>query len=278
MREVLDATTVDATVLEAARHVAAALLHRLRRHPQTMTAAKGATGVAVRHVVGRMRQLGRQAFWPSQAHAVRGGLVDPAQRSLAIKMPTSAGKTTLMQLVAADAIDRHPDGVVAVLAPTRALVSQLYRDLRDGLPADVNIRSSQGGLDYDTDLPSAGGVLDGPGVAVVTPERLDLDWRRAMTDDGGIDLQNIKLLIVDEAQHVDNGSRGAPLELLIAKPLRRDIRVVLLASQFSDVKAVANWVNGDALESGWRPAWSERHVFIRGLPGTVEDHLRTDLV
>lgn len=275
LREVLDATTADAALLEAARHVAAALLHRLERHPQTMTEAKGATGVAVRHVVNRMRQLGRHAFWPSQADAVRGGLLDPAQRSLAVKMPTSAGKTTLMQLVAADAIDRHPDGVVAVVAPTRALVSQLYRDLRDGLPADVNIRSSQGGLDYDTDLPSAGGVLDGPGVAVVTPERLDLDWRRAMTDDGGIDLQNIKLLIVDEAQHVDNGPRGATLELLISKALRRDIRVVLLASQFSDVKAVAAWVNGDTLESDWRPAWLERHVFIRGLPGTKPTIART---
>nr|WP_232530961.1 DEAD/DEAH box helicase [Microlunatus antarcticus] len=222
-----------------------------------------------------MRRYGRHAFWPSQAEAVRGGLLDPAQRSLAVKMPTSAGKTTLMQLVAADTIDRHPEGVVAVVAPTRALVSQLFRDLRDGLPDDVSVRSSQGGLDYDTDLPSAGGVLDGPGVAVVTPERLDLDWRRAMTDDGGIDLQNIKLLIVDEAQHVDNGRRGATLELLIAKALRRDIRVVLLASQFSDVQAIANWINGDALESDWHPAWLERHVFIRGLPDTSPTRART---
>lgn len=275
MREVLDTTTADEALMEAARHVAAALLHRLERHPQTMTEAKGATGVAVRHVVSYMRRYGRHAFWPSQAEALRGGLLDPAQRSLAVKMPTSAGKTTLMQLVAADTIDRHPDGVVAVVAPTRALVSQLFRDLRDGLPDDVSVRSSQGGLDYDTDLPSAGGVLDGPGVAVVTPERLDLDWRRAMTDDGGIDLQNIKLLIVDEAQHVDNGPRGATLELLIAKALRRDIRVVLLASQFSDVQAIANWVNGDALESDWHPAWLERHVFIRGLPGTKATIART---
>lgn len=265
LREALEATTaLDTILLEAAQHVAAALIHRLDRHPLTMTTAKGATGIAVRHVVDRMRRIGRHAFWPSQADAVRGGLLDPAQRSLAIKMPTSAGKTTLMELLAADTIDRHPDGVVAVLAPTRALVGQLYRDLRDGLPADVNVRSSQGGLDYDTDVPSTGGVLDGPGVAVVTPERLDLDWRRAMTGDGGIDLEDTRLLIVDEAQHVDSGSRGATLELLIAKALRRGIRVVLLASQFSDVNAIANWVNGDALESDWRPAWLERHVYIRG--------------
>lgn len=265
LREVLEATTMlDTELRRAAQHVAAALIHRLDRHPLTMTTAKGATGAAVRHVVDRMRQIGRHAFWPSQADAVRGGLLDPAQRSVAIKMPTSAGKTTLMELVTADTIDRHPDAVIAVLAPTRALVGQLYRDLRDGLPADVYVRSSQGGLDYDTDLPSTGGVLEGPGVAVTTPERLDLDWRRAMTGDGGIVLDDIRLLIVDEAQHVDSGSRGATLELLIAKALRRDIRVVLLASQFFDVNAIANWVNGDALESDWRPAWLERHVYMRG--------------
>ncbi|MDX2355974.1 DEAD/DEAH box helicase [Dietzia sp. PP-33] len=265
LREVLDASTaLDTLLLEAAHHVAAALVHRLDRHPLTMTTAKGATGVAVRHVVDRMRRIGRHAFWPSQADAVRGGLLDSAQRSIAIKMPTSAGKTTLMELVAADTIDRHPDGVVAVVAPTRALVGQLYRDLRDSLPDEVEVRSSQGGLDYDTDVPSTGGVLDSPGVAVMTPERLDLDWRRAMTGDGAIDLEDIKLLIVDEAQHVDSGSRGATLELLIAKALRRGIRVVLLASQFSNVDAIANWVNGDALVSDWRPAWLERHVYIRG--------------
>lgn len=268
LREVLEAASLGPGLLHAAQHVAAAVIHRLDRHPQTMTAAKGANGVAVQHVVAQMRQFGRHAFWPSQAEAVRGGLLDPAQRSLAIKMPTSAGKTTLMQLVAAHSIDLHPNGVVAVLAPTRALVSQLYRDLRDGLPAEVAVRSSQGGLDYDTDLPSTGSVLDGPGAAVVTPERFDLDWRRALTEDSGIDLDDIKLLIVDEAQHVDNGPRGATLELIIAKALRRGIRVVLLASQFSNVTAIANWVNGDALESDWRPAWLERHVFIRGLPGT----------
>lgn len=275
LREVLEATTtIDEGLLRAAQHVAAALVHRLDRHPLTMTTAKGATGAAVRHVVDRMRQIGRHALWPSQADAVRGGLLDPAQRSIAIKMPTSAGKTTLMELVTADTIDRHPDGVIAVLAPTRALVGQLYRDLRDGLPDDVFVRSSQGGLDYDTELPSTGTVLDGPGVTVTTPERLDLDWRRAMTGDGGIALDDIKLLIVDEAQHVDSGFRGATLELLIAKALRRGIRVVLLASQFSDVKAIADWVNGEALESDWRPAWLERSVYIRGPLGSEPSRAR----
>lgn len=274
LRQAALGLSLEDALTQAARHVAAALLHRLERHPATMTRAQGATGTNVQHVVENMRRFGKHAFWPSQAAAVQGGLFDAQQMSLAIQMPTSAGKTTLMQLVTAHTLDEDPSGVVAVLAPTKALIGQLYRDLKEGLPDDVEVRSSQGGLDYDTDLPSSAAVLSGPGVAILTPERFDLDWRRAVTEDG-VDLDDIKLLVVDEAQHVNNGLRGATLEMVIAKALRRGIRVVLLASQFGDVTAIADWIGGAAVESGWRPAWLERHVYIRGLPAENPNRART---
>lgn len=275
LSETLDQTDgLTSEVLDAARQVAAALIHRLERHPVVMTKAQGATGHAVAHVVAQMRRFGRHALWPSQADAIRGGLLDPGQRSLAIKMPTSAGKTLLMQLVVADTIDRHPDGSVVVLAPTRALVGQLFHDLRNSLPPDVNVRSSHGGLDYDTDLPSTGAAVEGPGVAVMTPERLDLDWRRAATGDDDVTLDDLRLLVVDEAQNMNGGARGATLERLIAKALRQGIRVVLLASQFADTQAIAQWVNGEALESTWHPAWLERYVYTRGEFGSRPSRAR----
>lgn len=163
---------------------------------------------------------------------------------------------------------------MAVLAPTRALVGQLHGDLRSSFPDDVLVRSSQGGLDYDTELPSSPALLGTPGVAVVTPERFDLDWRRATTGDSDVDLDRLRLLVVDEAQHIDNGPRGAALELVIAKALRRGIRVVLLSSQFSDVEGIANWINGAALQSDWRPAWLERLVYLRGPRGTKHTRSR----
>lgn len=251
----------------AAQHVAATLLHRLERHPATLTQAAGATGPTVRHVVGELTQYGKHALWPSQAAAVQGGLLDRGQGSLAIKMPTSAGKTTLMQLLVADELDKSPGAVIAVLGPTRALVGQLYNDLRDTLPDDVAVRASQGGHDYDVDTPSTSAVLAEPGVVVVTPERFDLDWRRAATGDGDVDLDDLRLLVVDEAQLIDNGPRGAALERVIARALRARVRVVLVSSQFSDVQAVADWIGGTALESEWRPAWLERLVYLRGPEG-----------
>ena len=183
-------------------------------------------------------------------------------------MPTSAGKTTLMQLLVADELDKSPRAAIAVLGPTRALVGQLYNDLRDSLPDDVAVRASQGGHDYDVDTPSTSAVLAEPGVVVVTPERFDLDWRRAATGDGDVDLDDLTLLVVDEAQLIDTGPRGAALERVIARALRADVRVVLVSSQFSNVQAVADWIGGTAIESGWRPAWLERLVYLRGPEGT----------
>lgn len=267
-QEGLDDDLSDEQVLRAAPHVAAALLHRLERHPVTLTEQVGATGPAVQHVVGEMRQYGKHALWPSQAAAVQGGLLDRGQGSVVIKMPTSAGKTTLMDLVVADELDRSPGALVAVVGPTRALVGQLHRDLRSSLPDEVDVRSSQGGHDYDTGTPSSTAVLEGEGVVVVTPERLDLDWRRAETGDGDADLDSLKLLVVDEATLVNAPGRGPALERLIARALRRGVRVVLLSSQFSDVQAVADWVGGQALVSDWQPAWMERLVYLRGPEGT----------
>ena len=259
---------ISPDILYAAQHVAAAVIHRLDRHPATMTSAAGATGPAVKHVVDEMMQHGRYALWPSQAAALQGGLLDTAQCSVAIKMPTSAGKTALMQLLVADQLDKDSAAGVVVLAPTRALVAQLQHDLRASLPDSIEVRATRGGLDYDTASPSTAPTLTGPGATVVTPERFDLDWRRAATGDGGIDLAALKLIVVDEAQLIDTDTRGAALERVIARAMRRDIRVVLISSQFSDVAALSQWISGEVFQSEWQPAWMERLVYFRGPTGT----------
>jgi DEAD/DEAH box helicase len=166
--------TADPGIALAVRYLGAAITHRLPRHPVTMVEAAGADGPNVHHVVREMLRYGKQAFWPLQAAAIHGGLLDRAHLSMAIKMPTSAGKTTLVELVSADALDADDEDVAVVLAPTKALVRQLSSDLRKALPRSVTVRSSHGGLDFDIEGPSSEGLLNGPGVLVVTPERFDL--------------------------------------------------------------------------------------------------------
>jgi hypothetical protein len=247
------------------RHVTAANLRRLTRHPITLVEAAGATGPHVRAIVEGMANY-RQAFWPSQAQAIEGGLLDRARPSLAIKMPTSAGKTRLIELLAADTLDANENGAetaaVAVVAPTNALVGQLSSDLRRTLD-NAEVRSSHGGLDYDTDDPAVTGRLTDPGVAVMTPERFDLEWRRLGSGDAREALSNIRLLIVDEAHLLTETNRGARLELVVARALRAGIRVVLLSSQFPDTSKLSGWLGGEEVSSTWGPTWLRRFVYYR---------------
>ncbi len=253
----------DPDLVETVRYVVAAISYRYPRLPAIMVDAAGALGPNVREVVDRMQnQLGRRALWPSQAAALSGGLLDRGHPSLAIKMPTSAGKTMLIELVVADTLDCAPGHVAAVVAPTRALVRQLTSDLRRALPG-VAVRSSHGGMDYDTEDLSGPGLLGEPGVIVVTPERLDLEWRRAKSGEGGVSTGKLGLLVVDEAHMLFETKRGARLELLIARALRANIRVILMSSQFPTTELLAGWLQGRQIESEWGPTWLHRQVYYR---------------
>jgi len=246
----------------AVRYIGAAVRHRLPRHPVTMTESAGASGPNVQHVVNEMLRYGRQAFWPSQSAAIHGGLLDRAPTSMAIKMPTSAGKTTLVELVSADSLDVDGESVAVVLAPTKALVRQLSSDLRKALPNDVRVRSSHGGLDFDIEGPSGQGLINETGVVVVTPERFDLEWRQAVADSDDAAIGRVRLLVVDEAHLITEMGRGPRLELILGRAIRVGIRVVLLSSQLPVNEDLGNWIAGKSFESDWTPTWLQRFVYL----------------
>jgi superfamily II DNA/RNA helicase len=250
----------------AVAYVASAIGYRYPRHPAIVTEAARATGVHMQRAITQFQRLGRRALWPSQAQAVAGGLLDRSHPSLAIKMPTSGGKTLLIEMAVADALDADTSAVAAVVAPTRALVAQLAASLRRVLPV-AKVRSSHGGLDFDTEDLSGPGILDDPGVVVLTPERLDLEWRRA-TSGEGVSVAALRLLVIDEAHLLDATHRGPRLELLIVRALRAGVRVVLLSSQFPDTEVLAAWLDGKSIESDWGPTWLHRQVYSRSAGGT----------
>ena len=256
------AAIADPGLRRVTRLTAAAISYRFDRHPARLVAAAGATGDNVSEVVRYLASKGRRALWPSQTKAVQAGLFDAHEKGLAIKMPTSAGKTLLIQLAVAHALDLDASGVAAVIAPTRALVRQLTHDLREVLSTSTSVRSSQGGLDYDEPA-SVGALLAEAGVVVVTPERLDLEWRRAVTSTAGASVESLRLLVVDEAHLVAETSRGGRLELLIVRALRAGVRVILLSSQFPDTARLQSWLGMPVISSDWGPTWLQRRVYHR---------------
>src|SRR5262249_3414210 len=125
------------------------------------------------------------------------------------------------------------------------------------------VRSSHGGLDFDTEEPSSSAILAEPGVSVMTPERFDLEWRRAASRDAHASVDGVRLLVVDEAHLLNETRRGACVELAVARAIRHGIRVVLVSSQFPDAGLLAAWLGGDSIESDWTPTWLRRFVYYR---------------
>jgi hypothetical protein len=49
---------------------------------------------------------------------------------------------------------------------------------------------------------------------------------------------------------------------VIARALRRRVRVVLLSAQFPRIEQIAAWIEGKPIQSNWTPTWLERLVYF----------------
>ena len=152
----------------------AAILWRLQRHPRRFIDSN--LGPMQRALTDFLEERNIRALWPGRARVVAAGVLDIGRPAFAVEMPTSAGKTLLMMMSSAVELDHNAEGIVVILSPSRALVSQHASDFRDafgGLVAGLH-----GGLDVDLTDPE----LSQARIAIMTPERLDVELRRSETD------------------------------------------------------------------------------------------------
>lgn len=238
-----------------------AVCYRLPRQPTRLLRTAGLAGERVLRAAASLYAGGIHAFWPSQTHALEAGLLSSPPKPFVLRVPTSGGKTALIALVAANALDHQPGSRVVVLAPTRALVNQLRTDLRKVFGGDPVVLALHGELELSDQLPADDGT---DLVTVMTPERFDLDWRRSATIDELDPLEmGISAVIVDEAHYIGNRQRGAQLELALSRVLRAGIPVTLASSQLGDLPALAAWIGGDHTETDWQPAHHIRQAYFR---------------
>lgn len=209
---------------------------------------------------------------PSQRDAISQRLFDVAANAIVLQMPTSAGKTMLAEFNIAVTKSLLPQSKVVYIVPSRALVNQVYHDLRADLSQlglSVEKTSSVNEVDPSEDAFLQADEID---VLVSTPEKMDLLIRRNHPS-----VQDVSLFIVDEAHTIRNGSRGARLELLIAILRReRPNAKYMLLSPFlpGDKTSIQEWLGGgNTIEVQWKP--SEKVVF--GLKVT-EKKVKTQMV
>lgn len=198
-------------------------------------------------------ESGKLELLPSQRDAISKNLFDVAANAIVLQMPTSAGKTMLAEFNIVVTKSLLPQSKVVYIVPSRALVNQVYHDLKTDLsPLDFSIEKTSSVNDID---PSEDAFLqsDEIDVLVSTPEKLDLLIRRNHPS-----VQDVSLFIVDEAHTIRNGARGARLELLIAILRReRPNAKYMLLSPFlpGDKTSIQDWLGGgNTIEVDWKPS------------------------
>jgi superfamily II DNA/RNA helicase len=192
-------------------------------------------------------------LWPSQRAAVDGGLLRD-DHSLAIRMPTSAGKTRVAELAIVHTLVTRPGARCVYIAPYKALATEI-EDAFANLFTDLGYGASTIPGGYDQDEMSAElAALDD--VMVLTPEKLDLLFRlRAEM------LDEVALIVIDEGHIVGDRQRGPKFELLVSRLRRRvpNARFLMMSAVVPDetLEDFALWLGGNrdrSVTTDWRPS------------------------
>lgn len=198
---------------------------------------------------------------PPQQDAVHS-VMSLSLRAVVVQMPTSSGKTLLAQFRIIQAKISYPNGWIAYIVPTKALVNQIAARLRKSFAPleDIRVETASPAEEFDSfeEQLFQGDKFD---VLVTTPEKLDLIIRGEKID---LEKRPLSLLVCDEAHHIGDKSRGLRAELLLTTINQRckDAAFLLLTPFIENAREVARWLEPRAERSDavrptlavdWRP-------------------------
>ena len=168
-----------------------------------------------------------------QAGAFRG-------KNLFVQLPTGSGKTRSIQLLIRSRVYSDKCKQAIVMAPLRALCSEIARDLERSLSDIVEVRQAADTLELDSWLEVQGAK---PRILVFTPEKFAYVERH-----GGNLIAATDLFILDEAHLIDDPSRGASYELTIAEIKQKNSKaqLVMLSAVVKNPEKIAKWAMGDS--------------------------------
>lgn len=204
-----------------------------------------------------MRRPAIWDFFPSQIDAIKRGLIESNQ-TFSLQMPTSAGKTALMETLLYWHAHKTPSEMAILLVPFRSLAAELKGSLVRTLN-ELNIPAK---CIYGGTVPAGDEVHDlvTTRVIVATPEALS-----GLLSAGEL-VARISLVICDEGHLLDGTGRGVGLEMLLARLKSRPSqppRFVFISAIVPNVEEINTWLGGDndgVVRSAYRPAMAEYSV------------------
>lgn len=163
-----------------------------------------------------------------------------------IQMPTSSGKTTSVALSIQAAFLSHRTSIVIVVAPFRALCKEIMFDMENFFAFDENIIVTE-----FSDIPETSEVdlviseTFTKKIFIMTPEKLAYILKHNTEI-----IENINMIIFDEAHLFDDETRGTDYELLLAtinNYLKIEAQKILVSAVFSNAEQLNAWINNNGV-------------------------------
>lgn len=198
---------------------------------------------------------------PSQKKATKD--LFSAKKSVVVTMPTSAGKTLIGELYILYKMHQYNvDGypTVCYIVPTNALVNQVQSEFKEKFKSfDFNIEIALPYFDIDEIEDEI--LRNKPiHILITTPEKLDFLIRQDHPS-----LDNLKLVVLDEAHNIGSKDRGSKFELLLSaiKQKRNKVDFLLLSPFIKNAKNIAQWLgNDDSNSMDIQVQWTPNKQFI----------------
>lgn len=177
-------------------------------------------------------------LWQAQQRIGEGGAF--AGSDLFIQLPTGTGKTKSIELLVRSRVLANRCHRAIVVAPLRALCSEIAKELKDGLGDVACVQHATDAFEVDTWLGVNSSI---PEVLVFTPEKLSFVLHHS-----DLKAENVDLFIFDESHLIDNVSRGPSYELLLAEimALRGNAQLVLISAVTSNPDKLSEWAFSDS--------------------------------
>ncbi len=197
-------------------------------------------------------------LYPPQSDAIKAGLLE--NKNLVAAIPTASGKTLLAEFAMLKSIlNESRMGKALYIVPLRALASEKF----DRFRSFETIKKSNGrgvstGISTG-DFDSRDDWLGNFDIIVATSEKVDSLLRNRTHW-----MEEITVVIADEVHLVDSPDRGPTLEIVLAKLMRINpgMQIIALSATIGNADEIARWLNAQLVVSDWRPIELKEGVFF----------------
>lgn len=189
-----------------------------------------------RNVIGKRSFI--KELWPAQVLLGENNIYKGA--SAVIQMPTSAGKTKSTELIIRSAFMSNRTNLAIVVAPFKALCHEIRNDYLKCFKEDANIFVDDITDVFEQDFSNVFSD-DEKHIAVLTPEKLYY----LLTQNTKF-VENVGLVIYDEAHQFDSNERGVTYELLLSKMkmlLKEHVQFILISAVIHNAENISSWIS-----------------------------------